>query len=513
LHPGIHAEQRPDHPAIIMGSGVAITYAQLESQANRAAHLFAEIGLRPGDHLALQVGNQPEFFYLVWAAHRSGLWYTPMSTHLGPEETAYIVNDCAAKVLVVSAGLDQTLLGLEPGDTPNITARYVVGGAAARWASWDEAVRRQSDRPPGRLIAGNDLMYSSGTTGRPKGIERSTQSDALDEFDSVTLLAKNKFRFDADTVYLSPAPLYHSAALRFTRSVHRLGGTVVQMERFDAEKFLRLVEMHRVTASQLVPTMFVRMLKLDEQVRNRYDLSSLNAVFHAAAPCPIPIKQRMIDWWGPIIWEHYSGSEGVGMVVSDSKQWLAHPGTVGRQLNAQIHIVGEDNQELPVGTPGTIYFESTADFVYRNDPEKTAAAHNDRGWKTLGDIGYLDEEGFLYLTDRKANMIISGGVNIYPQEVENLLTLHPKVGDVAVFGVPNGEMGEEVKAVVQPAPGVAGSPGLETELIAHCQDHLAHYKCPRSIDFAPELPRDPNGKLYKRLLKDRYWEGHASRIV
>jgi acyl-CoA synthetase (AMP-forming)/AMP-acid ligase II len=221
----------------------------------------------------------------------------------------------------------------------------------------------------------------------------------------------------------------------------------------------------------------------------------------------------MIEWWGPIIWEYYAGTEGNGLVLCSSKDWLAHPGTVGRSLNAQVHIVAEDGSEAPAGTTGTIYFESAEDFAYRNDPEKTAAAHNDRGWGTLGDVGYVDDDGFLYLTDRKANMIISGGVNIYPQEAENLLTLHPKVADVAVFGVPNEEMGEEVKAVVQPAEGVETGPHLEAELIAYCRERLAHYKCPRTIDFDPELPRHPTGKLYKRLVKDRYWEGHASRVL
>jgi long-chain acyl-CoA synthetase len=494
-------------------SGAVVTYAELDRGANRVAHLFAALGLRPGDHIAFQVGNQPAFFDLLWAAHRSGLWYTAISTSLGRDETAYILRDCEAKVLVVSAGVDATISTLTGADAPGLVARFVIGDRPDGWLSWEEAVADHSDAPLDHLEAGDDVLYSSGTTGRPKGVERQQVSAALDELDGVTRLCQMAFDFSNETVYLSPAPLYHAAPLRFTRSVHRLGGTVVQMEHFDAEEYLGLVKRYHVTSSQLVPTMFVRMLKLDAKVRDTVDVSSLQSVIHAASPCPIPVKQQMIEWWGPIIWEYYAGTEGNGLVLCSSKDWLAHPGTVGRSFNAQVHIVAEDGSEAPAGTTGTIYFESAEDFAYRNDPEKTAAAHNDRGWGTLGDVGYVDDDGFLYLTDRKANMIISGGVNIYPQEAENLLTLHPKVADVAVFGVPNEEMGEEVKAVVQPAEGVETGPLLEAELIAYCRERLAHYKCPRTIDFDPKLPRHATGKLYKRLVKDRYWEGHASRVL
>ncbi|HET9075626.1 MAG TPA: acyl-CoA synthetase [Acidimicrobiales bacterium] len=509
MHPGIHAQRTPDKPAVIMASGATVTYAELDRRANRAAHLLHSLGLRPGDHVAWQVGNQPEFFDLVWAAHRSGLWYTTISTRLGPEETAYIVDDCAARVFVAGADMTTTLGGL--GDVS--AARFVLGGQAPGWESWDRAVAAQPDTPLAEMVGGDDLLYSSGTTGRPKGVERASGDTDLDQPDGVTALAQLMFGFDSDTVYLSPAPLYHAAPLRFTRAVHRLGGTVVQMERFDPVEYLRLIEKYSVTATQLVPTMFVRMLKLDPGERARFDVSSLRAAIHAAAPCPVPIKQQMIEWWGPVIWEYYAGTEGNGMVLCNSEQWLTHPGTVGQSINARVHILDADGNEVPPGAPGAIYFESAADFRYRNDPDKTASAHTAQGWSTLGDIGYVDEEGWLFLTDRKANMIISGGVNIYPQEAENLLTLHPKVADVAVFGVPNEEMGEEVKAVVEPAAGVTAGPDLEDELIAYCRQHLAGYKCPRSIDFQAQLPREANGKLYKRLLKDRYWEGHASRIV
>ena len=492
-------------------TGEVMTYAELDRRANQAAHLFASLGLRPGDHVAFQVTNRIGFFPLLWAAHRSGLWYTALSTRLGAEETAYIVNDCAARVFVADAGLE-SLAGLD-GAIPGVEARYLFDGTAAGWEGWDAAVDAQPGTPQSDPVAGDDLLYSSGTTGRPKGVERSHPGAALDELDGVTALCQLFFGFDRDTVYLSPAPLYHAAPLRFTRAVHRLGGTVVQMGHFDAESYLRLIGAHRVTASQLVPTMFIRLLKLDPEVRAATDVSSLRAVIHAAAPCPVEVKRRMIDWWGPVIWEYYAGTEGNGLVLCNSEEWLAHPGTVGRPITAAVHIVGDDGRELPPGEAGAIYFESDSDFAYRNDPDKTAAAHNERGWGTLGDIGYLDEDGFLHLTDRKAYMIISGGVNIYPQEAEDVLSLHPRVADVAVFGVPDEEMGEEVKAVVQPAPGAQAGPELAAELIAYCRDRLAHYKCPRSVDFDDELPRHPTGKLYKRLLKDRYWQGHTSRVI
>ena len=316
------------------------------------------------------------------------------------------------------------------------------------------------------------------------------------------------------SVYLSPAPLYHSAPLRYCTQFQRLGATGVVMERFDAEQALVQIERQQVTHSQWVPTMFVRMLRLPEETRQRYDLSSLEFAVHAAAPCPVGVKQQMFDWWGEIIHEYYAGTEGNGFVYCSPADWLAHPGSVGRPLNCTVHIVDEENQEVAVGEEGAVYFEGSTlqTFEYHNDPEKTAASHLG-DWSTLGDVGKLDEDGFLYLTDRKANMIITGGVNVYPQETENVLAVHPRVADVAVFGVPNADFGEEVKAVVQPVDMADASPALERELIAYCREHLADVKCPRSVDFRDELPRHPTGKLYKRLLKDEYWAGHETRLL
>jgi acyl-CoA synthetase (AMP-forming)/AMP-acid ligase II len=510
MHPGTVAAVTPDKPAVVMAeSGEQITYGELDVRSRRAANLLRSLPVPEGGHVAFQLHNSPAFFECLWAAHRAGLIYTAISTRLTVDETAYIANDCGASALQVSGDLHGGLAELTEA-VAAIPHRFAVGSVAAApgWVSWQDAVAASASDP---LVsnAGNDMLYSSGTTGRPKGVEQQASVLSLDQADSVTLLCMAVFGFDDTITYLSPAPLYHAAPLRFTRAVHRVGGTVVQMEHFDPEEFLALVERHRITHTQMVPTMFVRLLKLPEAVRTRYDLSSLRTVIHAAAPCPVPIKQQMIEWWGPIIWEYYAGTEGNGLVLCNSTDWLAHPGTVGKPLVGEVHIVDDDGTELSQGATGGVFFGGGSEFRYHNDPQKTAAAHNPKGWSTIGDIGYLDEEGWLFLTDRKADMIISGGVNIYPQEAENVLALHPQVADVAVFGVPNAEMGEEVKAVVQPVEWADAGPELEAELLRFCRSRLAHYKCPRTVEFDPELPRQATGKLYKRLLKDRYWQGET----
>ena len=357
------------------------------------------------------------------------------------------------------------------------------------------------------------MLYSSGTTGRPKGVRVPLSGQPLGTPTPLLAMMGALYGMDEHTVYLSPAPLYHAAPLRFCMSVLRLGGTCIVMEKFDPRLALELIERHRVTHSQWVPTMFIRMLKLPEEERARFDLSSQRVAIHAAAPCPIPVKEQMIDWWGPILHEYYAGTEGNGFTAITSEEWLAHRGSVGRPLRGAVHIVDDEGRELPPGQEGTVYFSGGARFEYHNDPEKTRSAYDERGWSTLGDVGYLDEEGYLYLTDRKAHMIISGGVNIYPQETENVLVLHPKVADVAVIGVPNEEFGEEVKAVVQLLDPAEAGPELAEELIAWCRERLSAIKCPRSVDFVEELPRHPTGKLYKRLLKDRYWGDRNTRIV
>jgi long-chain acyl-CoA synthetase len=511
MHPGEHAAANPERPATILaGSGEVVTYGQLEARSNQVAHLLRSLGLGLGDGIALCMENNARFHEVCWGAQRSGLYYTATSTRLTKGELEYIVDDCGAKVLIMSFEMRSLAEGL---DVPGVRARYMVGGTIDGYDSLEEALAAQPGTPIADEAEGADMLYSSGTTGRPKGVKPPITGRPLGELTGLVLLCQGLYGFDADTRYLSPAPLYHAAPLRYSMTAHRLGGTVVVMEHFEPVEYLRLVEQHSITHTQLVPTMFVRMLKLDEALRQAFDLSSLRCAIHAAAPCPIPVKERMIEWWGPIIHEYYAGTEGNGFCAITSEEWLQHRGSVGRNLLGPIHILDDDGNELPPGQPGTVYFEGGPRFEYHNDPEKTAGSHTEQGWSTLGDIGMLDEEGYLYLTDRKANMIISGGVNIYPQEAENVLATHPKVADVAVFGVPNEDFGEEVKAVVQPVDGVAGTPQLAQELIDHCRRHLSAIKCPRSVDFRSELPRHATGKLYKRLLRDEYWKGHQSKLV
>ena len=510
LHPSFHARTVPDKIAYRMaGSGAAITYAELDRVSNQGAQLFRSLGLQPQDHIALLVENSPRFMEICWAAQRCGLYYTAISTHLTPGEIGYIVADCGAKVFISTEHLAD-IAGEAAAMIPTEVIRYMSGLAADGWRSWDAAIAAMPAAPIADEITGYAMLYSSGTTGQPKGVKRPFLDEKLGTMLPLAdLLCRRMCGLDADSIYLSPAPLYHAAPLLFTGTAAAVGATAIIMERFDAEDFLSLVERHRVTHTQLVPTMFVRLLKLPEAVRRRYDLSSLKTAVHAAAPCPVEVKRQMIDWWGPILVEYYAGTEGNGMTVCNSPAWLAHSGTVGRSLSGALKIVGEDGGEVAPGTIGQVYFAGGPPFSYHNDPVKTAAAYHKEGWSSLGDIGYVDSEGYLYLTDRKAYMIISGGVNIYPQEAENVLVMHPAVVDAAVFGVPNEDMGEEVKAVVQPLDIARAGPDLAAELLAFCRTRLSHIKCPRSIDFAAELPRTPTGKLLKRLLRDRYWQPPA----
>jgi long-chain acyl-CoA synthetase len=513
MHPYIHAQNNPDRPAYIMaGSGETVTYRQLDQQSNRIAQLFRSLGLKAGDHIALFLENNPRFFEICWAAQRSGLIYTAISSRLTAAEVDYIVTDCGARLFVTSKYLAAPAAELAPL-LKGVEKRYMIGGTIAGYEPWEETVARFAAEPIADQISGHDMLYSSGTTGRPKGVLPVVAPQAIDFDNPLLAITRKLYGMDENTIYLSPAPLYHAAPLRFNMSVMRLGGTSVIMEHFDAEEFLRLVPKYQATHTQLVPTMFVRFLKLPDEVRLKHDVSSLRCAIHAAAPCPVPTKEKMIEWWGPIVWEYYGGTEGNGLTICNSSEWMAHKGTVGRAVVGTLKICDDDGNELPSGEAGTIYFADGRPFQYHNDPKKTAESRHAKGWTTLGDVGYVDRDGFLHLTDRKAFMIISGGVNIYPQEAENLLISHPKVMDCAVFGVPNPDLGEEVKAVVQPMPGVSPCDELAEELIAFCSQSLSRQKVPRSIDFEAELPRLPTGKLYKRLLRDRYWGNKASRIV
>ena len=514
LHPYFHAQSTPDKPALICaGTGQVVTYKELDDRSNQVAQLFRSLGLRAGDHIALMLENHPRYFEICWGAQRAGLIYTAMSTRLTEGEVSYIVDDCGAKAVIASRAMAKAVAHLG-AVCKGVNHWLMLDSASDGWTSYEAAVDAQPVARIADEVAGGDMLYSSGTTGRPKGVFVPPQETAIDAPSPMTDIMTKLYGVNADTVYLSPAPLYHAAPLRYTMGVHRLGGTVVMMEHFDAEDYLRLVERYCITHSQLVPTMFVRMLKLPEEARKRYDLSTLRCAVHAAAPCPVAVKEQMIGWWGPILWEYYAGTEGNGVTMTNSAQWLEHKGTVGKAVIGELRIVDDDTGDvLPTGQAGTVYFANGRPFSYHNDPGKTASSTHPQGWTTLGDVGYVDADGYLYLTDRKAYMIISGGVNIYPQEAENVLINHPQVADCAVLGVPNEEFGEEVKAVVQPRDMRDAGPELAQALIAYCREHLSPIKCPKSVDFEAELPRHPTGKLYKRLLKDRYWAGHSSRIV
>ncbi|KAA0232413.1 MAG: Long-chain-fatty-acid--CoA ligase [Acidimicrobiales bacterium] len=513
MFPGAQLDERGDEPAYIMAtSGSVITYRDLDEEANRLSRVFRAAGMQPGDHVAFCLENHPHFLAIAWGAHYAGLYYTAISSRLTPPEVAYIVNDCGARAFITSRHMAEVGADII-AETPRVELRLVLDGPLPGHEPYEQVVAEASPTPLDNRLEGMDMLYSSGTTGRPKGVKVPLPGKALGTPGPLQLLLEGLFGISSDTVYLSPAPLYHAAPLRFCMGIQRAGGTVVVMEHFDPEGALELIERQRVTHSQWVPTMFVRMLKLDPSIRDKYDLSSLRVAVHAAAPCPIPVKEQMFDWWGPVLHEYYAGTEGNGFCYAGPEDWLAHKGTVGKPLLGELHIVGEDGEEVPLGETGTVYFGGGATFEYHNDPAKTASARNAEGWSTLGDVGYTDEDGFLYLTDRHAYMIITGGVNVYPQEAENVLTMHPAVYDVAVFGVPDDEFGEQVKAVVQPVDMDRAGPELEQELIEYCRANLAHVKCPRTVDFEAELPRHPTGKLYKRVLKDRYWVGHQSRIV
>ena len=514
MYVATHAKNTPDKPAYIVGgTGYTVTYQELDDRSNQLSQLLYSRGLRPGDAIAICMENHPRYFEATWAGQRSGLYYTAASSRLTTEELEYIVNDCGAKALITSKYKADDVAAL---DIPNVHTRLMLDGVIDGFEPYEDTVAQFPTEPIADEREGTDMLYSSGTTGRPKGIKVPLNGKAPGESPTgVETLARLLWNATDESVYLSPAPLYHSAPLRFTMAMQRIGGTVIVMEHFDPIEMLRLIERYKVTHLQVVPTMFVRLLKVPEAERTQFDLSSLQAVIHAAAPCPAPVKEQMIEWWGPVIYEYYAGTEGNGFVHCNSDEWMAHKGTVGKPILGTLRICDEGGPELPTGESGTIYFEGATTFEYHNDKEKTRSSRHPEhdNWSTLGDVGYVDEDGFLYLTDRKAFMIISGGVNIYPQEAENLLVTHPKVMDVAVFGVPNPDFGEEVKAVVQPMDMADAGPELERELIAFCREHLADVKCPRSVDFREELPRHPTGKLYKRLLKDEYWAGHNTRII
>jgi long-chain acyl-CoA synthetase len=501
-----------DAPAVIMGQGPVMSYRQLDTESNRVAQLLRAEGLRPGDHIAILMENNLQYLVIAWAAQRSGLYYTAINSHLRQNEVQYIVDDCGALAIAATPAVAPAVESL---DLSRVRLKLCVGGDLAGFDSYESSIANQPATPIEDECEGREMLYSSGTTGRPKGVQKQLPLTPLGDVSAApVVIASRMTAFGAGprSVYLSPAPLYHSAPLVYSMSMHRLGAAVVVMEHFDPRECLRLIQELRVTHAQFVPTMFIRLLGLPPEERAGYDMSSLRFVVHAAAPCPVETKKQMLEWWGPIIYEYYAGTEDVGSTMIGPREWIEHPGSVGMPLEP-VHIVGPDGSELPTGDEGIVYFDGGRPFKYHNNPGALRSMTDERGWRTLGDIGRLDADGYLYLTDRTADMIISGGVNIYPRETENVLAGHPLVADVAVLGVPDAEMGESVKAVVELHDDALAGPVLESDLIDYCRGQLATYKCPRSIDFTPALPRDPNGKLYKRLLKEKYWEGHDTRVL
>ncbi|MDO8294843.1 MAG: acyl-CoA synthetase [Caulobacter sp.] len=513
MHPIHHARTMPDKVAYIMaGTGESVTYGQLDQRANQGAHLFRSLELKRGDAVAVFMDNSPRYYEILYATERAGLYITCISSKLTAGEIEYIVGDCGAKVLITGKSLAATATeaaALLPG-----VKLYMCDGVVPPFESFEEARAAFPTTMIDDPSPGMTMLYSSGTTGRPKGVRRALPEGGVGETPGpLMMLLVGLYGSSPDSVYLSPAPLYHAAPLGWSAGMLQLGGTVVVMEKFDPELALKYIEQFKITVAQWVPTHFVRMLKLPQEVRTRYDVSSLQAVFHAAAPCPVPVKEQMIAWWGPIIHEYYAGTEGNGLTAINSEEWLGHKGSVGKGLTAEVKICDEDGNPLPPRQEGGVYFAGGGAYEYHNDPKKTAEAKNQHGWTTLGDVGWLDEEGFLYLTDRKSFMIISGGVNIYPQEIENLLVTHPKVADVAVVGAPDEEMGEKVVAVIQPADWADAGDDLAAELNDFVRANLSGVKRPRQFDFMQQLPRHDTGKIYKRLIRDAYWGKTDGNVV
>lgn len=506
FHPSIHAANDPDRTACVAAAtGKATTYAELDSRSNQIAHWFRHNGIGVGDGVVLLCQNSAEFYEIVWAAQRAGLYYTPVSWHSTAEEVAYVVENAGAKAFIASSRFSATAekaASLFAGSVLTLSIFDSIDG----FTRLSDECQSLPTTPVDDETSGREMLYTSGTTGQPKGVKFPLSGAAIDEVGFGDLFYQHE-GYRPGAVILAPGPAYHASPLLVTLAAHRFGATVVIVDKFDAEAMLAHIEAYQVTHIGCVPAHFIRLLKLPESIRTKYDVASVEWIVHTAAPCPVDIKHAMIDWFGPVIVEVYSGTERVGGSLIRCEDWLAHPGSIGKSPDDSAHVVDESTwEELPANEIGVIYFESPEAFSYHGDEKKTQSISSPQGWRTLGDIGRIDEEGYIYLTDRKSNMIISGGVNVYPQESENRLITHPKVSDVAVFGIPNAAFGEEVKAVVQLIGGVAAGTELEAELIDYCKAVLSPLKCPRSIDFMDSLPREANGKLYKQKLIDLFRE-------
>jgi long-chain acyl-CoA synthetase len=515
LYPGTYARERPDEPAVIWArNGELTTWRNLDAASNQIARLLWAKGLRKGDHIAVLSENHPIYFQIVWAALRSGLYYTPISCYLTPPEVAEVLRVSDANVLFASERQTETAERalLELTEVRHCF-RFGGSGAAAPPLGWEDLDPALSSIPADPLEdepEGAPLWFSSGTSGRPKAVVRSLPDEPNDP---VALHYAKAFGLSAETVHLCLGPLHHAAPIGFSTAVLRLGGTVVLTDEFNPEGVLAYIQRYLVTFGHFVPTMFVRLLKLPEETRRGYDVSSLERVIHGAAPCPVKTKEQMIRWWGPIIDEYYGGTEGVGSTIITAAEWLSKPGSVGKASRGTIHIVDESGQEITDGSDGMVYFENPeATTKYRDDPTETASITHALGWQTLGDIGHLDQDGYLFLTDRWMHKVITGGVNVFPREVEDVLLSHPQVLDAAVIGIPNDDLGEEIRGVVQLIDPTRAGDQLAQDLIDYCRVRLAKHKCPRWIDFDDQLPRQSNGKLYKRLIRDRYWVDRATNI-
>lgn len=506
MYPGAHAATHPDKPAVIMAdTGAVLTYAELEERSLRLANHYRARGLEPGDHVAMVAENRFEIVEALWASLRSGTLFTAVNSHLTADEAAYIIHDCQAKAVLLSSELDSTeeLVRL-CGD---VDQRIAVGGPLDGFEAYEDVLAAASDVKPEREPRGDDMLYSSGTTGRPKGILPSLRElDISDPDVPLIQLFTQVYGFSDDSVYLSPAPLYHAAPLRYVMTTIARGGTAVIMPRFDPEQALATIQEYGITHSQWVPTMFIRMLKLPQEVRDSYDVSTLRYAIHAAAPCPAEVKQKMIEWWGPVIYEYYSTTEAPGITLINSEEALARPGSVGRDgYLGIVHICGPDGEELRAGETGLVYFEVEEHrdpFEYFGSPEKTAESRHPvhPRWVTTGDMGWIDEDRYLYLADRRSFLIITGGVNIYPQEIENALALHPDVRDVAVVGEPDDELGEVAVAYLEPEDHVDPTRDLGAEVRDWLDGRLSRFKVPRRFHTISALPRTPTGKLVKRKL-------------
>jgi long-chain acyl-CoA synthetase len=507
------AQKDPAALALVDPDGREWSRGELLAGCNRLVHGLRALGLAKGDCVAAVLPNGRPLIELYLAVAQAGWYLTPINHHLTAPEIAYIVDDSEAKAFVAHERFAEACAGAARElDLPE-SARFAVG-AVPGFRDWSELVAGQPESVPEDRAAGQVMNYTSGTTGRPKGVRR--RLAPLDPDTVATLLTGFLALFgvkpEDGNVHLCGSPLYHTAVLVFASSSLHMGHPVVLMDKWTPEGMLQLIERYRVTTSHMVPTQFHRLLALPEEVRQRYDCSSCRCMVHAAAPCPVETKLRMLDWWGDSIYEYYAATEGGGTVVSPA-EWRRFPGTVGRAwANSEIRVLDEDGRDCAPNQTGTVYIKlGAADFEYKDDKKKTEENRRE-GFFTVGDVGYLNKEKYLFLCDRKSDMIISGGVNIYPAEIENVLLTHPKVADAAVFGIPHPDWGEEVKAVVEPAPDAEPSEALAEEILAFCADKLARFKTPRSIDFTREMPRDPNGKLYKRKLRDPYWKGRQRAI-